>query len=384
MPYKVGALFMEMGTGKTRAAMEIIRQSDADLIIWICPFNTKQNAQTEINKWGGMPAPLIIVGIESIQSSDRIYLDIRASITAATNPFIVVDESIKIKNITAKRTQRLFDLGNLVQYKLILNGTPLSKSLLDIWSQMHFLSPQIINMSYAEFKNTFCEYTKITKQFGYKTVFKEFITGYENIDYLYSLIRHYIFEANLNLSINQYYTEYHYILDEDIQTEYTRLKEEYLDNEKLKWLNNNIFLELTQKMQHLYCCTSEKFTKVNEWFATGIDATKTIIFCKYIKSQEQCAKAFPTAKIVSYQKDSFGLNLQDYPNTIFWDKNWDYALRKQSIARNFRTGQEYDCKYLDLTGNVGLEDMIKKNIDKKISMVQYFNSKTKKQIIEEL
>ena len=62
---------------------------------------------------------------------------------------------------------------------------------------------------------------------------------------------------------------------------------------------------------------------------------------------------------------------------------WDLALRTQSSRRTYRTGQEYDCSYWDLTGNVGLEGLIDKCIHNKVSMVEYFKTKGK-QAIEEL
>lgn len=40
---KVGALFMEAGTGKTRAALELIRSANPDKIIWLTPFQTKKS-----------------------------------------------------------------------------------------------------------------------------------------------------------------------------------------------------------------------------------------------------------------------------------------------------------------------------------------------------
>jgi SNF2 family DNA or RNA helicase len=46
-----------------------------------------------------------------------------------------------MKNFEAKRTQRMLTLGAMVEYKLILNGTPITKNVMDIWSQIHFLSP---------------------------------------------------------------------------------------------------------------------------------------------------------------------------------------------------------------------------------------------------
>lgn len=70
---KCGALFMEAGTGKTRSAIELIKNTDADYVLWFTPFQTKENLKIEIDKWGGLDCD--IVGTESIQNSDRIYLE---------------------------------------------------------------------------------------------------------------------------------------------------------------------------------------------------------------------------------------------------------------------------------------------------------------------
>ena len=388
--WKVGALFMEAGTGKTRVAVELVNDTDCGLVVWVGPLRTIRTTDgtpsvvDEIAKWGGFKSPAVYYGVESIQASDRIYLELRNIMEQHSKVFIVVDESLKIKNAEAKRTKRLLELSTMAEYKLILNGTPLSKNLLDLWSQMEFLSPKILRMSLAEFKNTFCCYTKITKSFGgYKSYSKEFITGYENIDYLYSLIRHYVYECDLHLNITQNYNEIRYAVGEEEKETYNYIKTMYLDDEMLEWKNNNIFLEMTQKMQHAYSCTEDKFAKVDELFNT-IPEDRTIIFCKYIDSREACEVRYPKAKVLSYQKESLGLNLQDYNHTIYFDKIWDLALRIQSGRRTYRTGQEYDCKYYDLTGNVGLEYLIDKNIAKKVGMTEYFKGKTKEEIKEEL
>jgi SNF2 family DNA or RNA helicase len=389
MPRKVGALFMDAGTGKTRVSLELIKPASPDLVVWVGPLNTIRpkpgirSVIDEIDKWGGFGCETVYTGIESLQQSDRIYLELRNRIAKASTPFIVIDESLTIKNYDAKRTRRMMDLSKMAEFKLVLNGTPLSKNLLDLKPQMDFLSPKILNMSNAEFKNTFCEYTKVTKKInGYKYS-KEFITGYANIDHLYSLIRHYVFECDLKLAVKQHYTEKRYEIDEESKKEYTYLKERYLDDETLMWKNNNIFLEMTQKMQHQYCCTPSKFELLDEHFKTQ-DEAKTIIFCKYVASREACEKYFPKATVLSYQKEAQGLNLQHLNHTVYFDKIWDLALRTQSIHRTFRTGQEYDCTYLDMTGDVGLERLIDANIEKKIGMVEYFKGKTKEEIKAEL
>lgn len=385
--WKVGALFMEAGTGKTKVAVDIVNASPCDFVLWFGPLQTirQGHVTAEVEKHGGFKMPSRFVGVESISASERIYLDVLEDLDRYKQPFVVVDESLKIKNAEAKRTQRLLAIGKKVEYKLILNGTPLSRNLLDLWSQMQFLSPLILNMSLSEFKNTFCEWTRVTKTNGWRTYTKEFITGYDNVDYLYSLIRHYVYKADLKLNISQHYRYLCYCIDEDSMAEYQRIKEKFLDDEMLEWRNNNIFLEMTQKMQHVYCCTESKITEVRKIFANdGVDPKRTIIFCKFIDSRELCERMFPECLVLSYQKDSLGLNLQEYNVTVYFDKVWDYALRTQSTRRTFRTGQERDCLYYDLTGKVGLERLINRNIDKKVTMSEYFKKATKAQLQKDL
>lgn len=43
----------------------------------------------------------------------------------------------------------------------------------------------------------------------------------------------------------------------------------------------------------------------------------------------------------------------------------------RGTRRTYRTGQEEDCHYYELTGDVGQERLIDKNIEKKINMSEY-------------
>lgn len=383
--YKVGALFMRPGTGKTRAAIELAESApNAKRYVWFTPFQNKDGLNDEILKWAKNTSIHQIYGIESLGASDRLYLDLYEDLEInGSNIILIVDESLKIKNFEAKRTKRIIELGKLCQYRLILNGTPVSRNLLDIWAQMEFLSPLILNMKFAEFKNTFCEYTKVTKTIGNRRFTREFITKHHNIDYLYSLIGHYVYEADLELNIHRQYVDISYVIDEGTMEEYKRIKDEYLDDETLLWKKNNIFLEITQKMQHLYSCTADKFDVVDKIIKEN-DPAKCIIFTKYIDSFEACKERWPEVKVLSIQKHSFGLNLQAYNRSIIWDKTWDFALIDQMEHRTYRTGQQVDCIYYHLTGNANLEHIINKCIDKKIHMLQYFKNTSIKELRKEL
>jgi SNF2 family DNA or RNA helicase len=380
---KVGALFMEPGTGKTRSAFEIIKSIPGNpYILWLTPFLTKQNLQAELTKWGGLDCE--IVGIETISSSDRTYLQLFRKLEVAWNSVVIVDESLKIKNWDAKRTRRIIELGKIAEYRLVLNGTPISRNLVDAWAQFEFLSPKILNMGQAEYKNTFCEYTRITKRFGgNKTYTKEYINKYHNVDYLYSLIQPYVFECDLSLEIGKQYIDIDFKIEAAIMKEYQMLKEKYLDNEKLQMMNNNFFLELTMKMQHLYTNAEEKF-EILDRFLKENNPQKILIYRKYLDAEEAIKKRYPNIRVLSIQSEAFGLNLQAYDTIIMWDKVWDYALVKQMEHRIWRTGQTNVCRFINLNGNVGLEQLIINNINKKQNLLDYFKTKALKEAIKEL
>ena len=386
---KVGALFMKMGTGKTRVAVELVNTvPDLDLVVYIAPLDiirpksqSIKSIQDEVNKWGGFNAKEVIyMGIETIGMSDRKYLQLYKKISTSLKCFLIVDESIKVKNIDAKRTLRVIEFSKMVEYKLILNGEPITRDLLDLWSQFYILDPEILNMSLAEFKNTFCKYTTITKSFPgtYKSYTKEFITGYENIDYLYSLIGEYVYECDLELNVQQIFETVYFSLSENDLKAYNHLKETYLDNEKLMAMNNNIFLEMTQKMQHEYSCSFGKFIEVDKWLKTYPEE-KAIIYCNYVVSADECRERYPKALVLNYNS-SFGHNLQDRPFTVFFDQTFDWGKVVQGTARNYRTGQENDCRYLRLVPSVGLGKLYFDNNTKKIGISEYLKKISREQL----
>ncbi len=381
--WRVGALFMEPGTGKTRTAMTLVNSSPCSDVFWLGPLRTLDAIRAEAEKWGGFAMPAHYYGVESISQSDRIYMELDAAVEEAREPFIVVDESLKIKNATAKRTRRLLDLGLKAEWKLILNGTPVSRNLLDMWPQMQFLSPKILNMSLVQFKNTFCTYTTITKRIGVWKRTREYITGMENVDYLHSLIRHYIYECDLTLKISQKWHTAWYSVSDSNRERYYEVRDEYLSDEMLEWRNNNIFFAMTTDMQMTYAQDEDKVRAVREILEER-NANTTIIFCRYIASADLCRREFPYCAVLSMQKEALGLNLQQYNTTIYFDKVWDYALYTQSTRRTYRTGQERDCHYYELTGDIGLDRMIDKNIRKKISMSEYLKKVSLEELKKEL
>lgn len=358
---KIGALFMECGTGKTQTATALVNSvKGIDYLLWICPCQTKENLRRELELCGLDYEP-DIVGVESIAQSERIYNEVLKKIQASKHPFIVCDESLKIKNINAKRTRRMLTLSRMAEYKLILNGTPVTKGIMDIYSQMEFLSPKILNMRYFEFIDTFCCY-KAIKRNG--RVIRKIPLGYTNVDYLLSLIQPYVYNCSLNLPLSKRYHCRNYYLTDEEKEDYLRLKEMLLT---LDMFSDNRFFGVIQKMHHGYCCSEMKFEVL-----ANLLTPKTIVFCKFIKSKMEVERRFPGTLVLTYGKGSIGLNLQTYNRIVYFDKTFDYAFREQSEARIYRSGQQDECSYFDVDGDVGLENLMDECIRKKTNLISYF------------
>jgi len=374
---KVGALFMEMGTGKTKVALDLIasKMHKVEYVLWICPCSLKDEIESERMKWQPN-IEIDVVGCESIGQSDRIYMEYLKKVQDHKT-FIIVDESLKIKNIHTKRTKRIIIMGDNAAYKLVLNGTPISKNILDLWTQMEFLSPKILGMSYNQFKNNYCEYYQTGK-------LKGLVRKHHNIPHLVAKISPYIFDCSLDIDTKKERHEIAYSLFD--KHEYESYKMDllgmYSDGEDI---NFNAF---AIKLQQYYTENSNRKKIITE-LLNDIDAG-TIIFVRFLQSipkdahmitgdqneneRKQILSDFKDGLFktlyITYGCGSFGLNLQFCKNMIFAEHTWDYAQRIQAEARIYRMGQGSSVDYYDMVcKESGLEDMILRCISKKADIL---------------
>lgn len=384
---KVGALFMEMGTGKTKIALDLIasKRHRVDYVLWICPCSLKGEIEAERQKWHP-ELKFDVVGCESIGSSDRIYLETLRNVTGRRT-FIVVDESLKIKNRRAKRTDRIISLGTNAMYKLILNGTPISKNYCDIWAQMQFLSTKILQMTYNQFFNTYCEYyTRGPK--------KGRIKSFVNIPHLIDKISPYIFEAKLEIETKKRYRSYTYKTD---YTAYEEYKEQMFDKYFVFEDNDVNFNALTMKLQHFYTANSNRAEVIKKCIEEI--GERVIVFVRFLKSipddahkitgneksaeRRRIIEAFRRGEFnvlyITYGCGAFGLNLQFCRHMVFAEQTWDYAVREQAEARIYRMGQGAEVTYYNLIcDGVGLEKLMTRCIDRKCRMLDMVKSEIQK------
>ena len=153
---KVAALYMEMGTGKTRTALELIQRrlksGKVRKVLWLCPYSVQRDLPELISEHAeNFESEIRIAGIESLSSSIRIYTDLMKYVQSEPT-YLVIDESLLVKNPFAYRTQRIIEISKKCCYKLILNGTPISRNESDLFAQWFILDWRILGyQSYYSF-----------------------------------------------------------------------------------------------------------------------------------------------------------------------------------------------------------------------------------------
>lgn len=385
---KVGALFMKQGTGKTRVALELIRETDSDFVLFLCPFSTKANLLAEIKKWG-IKKSFQIVGYETLSMSDRTYLELISELSKHQKVFIVADESVFIKNDANKRWQRLLELAKLSEYRLILNGTPITKDEWDIYNQMYFLSPLIIDMSRQQFLNVF--FKKISFKKKGQSAREFYKLADTNINYLHKLISPYIFECDFTFDRKIASKEIEIGASGDAREKYEQQKSRLLTSlaigeSCIEQFQNLAVACFGDKERHIAIAKHLKGQIIV--FCSFLNEVKHIskeIDCYVItgatKDRESVLRAFENDNkplLMTFGVGAFGLNLQFCNRIAFASLIFDYAKIDQAISRIKRIGQNRDIEYIYFTSDLGIYKMIRENIEKKQTLKEIIIDKIEK------
>ena len=70
---------------------------------------------------------------------------------------VICDESQRIKNPKATQSRAVQILGDRAAYRLILSGTPVQNSAIDLYSQYRFLDPSVFGANFYAFRNRYCQ-----------------------------------------------------------------------------------------------------------------------------------------------------------------------------------------------------------------------------------
>ncbi len=399
---KVGALFMESGTGKTIITLEIARRrveaGRIDAIVWLCPCSAKDNIRREIIKQ--CPEELCglvtICGIETLSSSIKAnsYL---LNLTETKSCFLVIDESLLTKNPQAYRTRNITRIAARCPYRMILNGTPISKNEADLFAQFYLLDWRILGYrSYWSFAVNHLEEDEYGK-----------IRRVLNTEYLAEKISPYSFEKRkedcLDLPDKKHSVEY-FRLTKQQWAEYGKVADRLL-HEIIEWQPETVYrlfsaLQAVISGKKVVFNPSGTHFKTEEMFPVnplenprmeaaarvleGLGEEKAIVFCHYESEVIQLGGLYPEQAVRfdgrTSQKDrayalrefagkkkyliankncgGYSLNLQFCHNIVNMSHDWNLGTRLQAENRIHRLGQKTKVRIIDICADGTLDERI--------------------------
>ena len=410
--------WMDMGTGKTLTALiefsELANRNLVDLMIVICPNSLIGTWEDEVKKYD-VPFPAYIrqtdgvrIGIslfnyESIiaKAGDEIVKAIKSR-----RVYLVLDESVAIKNPRAKRTKRLLSVIDKATYVRCLSGAPIVQSAFDAWAQLRAIDAPVNPNPYG-FRNKYC----VMGGWQGKQV-----VGIKNKESLNKLMTGYGFIAKKSDWTDlpeQLYTDRNYEMDtkqaaaykDMYQTFIVQLQEDRFVSVqmaihqmlKLQQISSGYIIDETGKVQSLV--TKNPKVMLAREIIDEIPG-KAIIFTAYRHSVSILRNEFRkdgyaylmggmTKDEIEEQKDRFnngdakvfiaqvasgkyGLTLlgtADMPchTTIFFENTYSLNDRIQAEARCHRHGQHYPVTHIDLIGTP-IDKKIIRALQKKLEL----------------
>ncbi len=412
-----GCLADDMGLGKTIQTLALLQKVKEDQIkegvqrfpsLIVMPTSLIYNWQREAAKFTPDLKIMVYTGIERHGSSSYfnefdiifttygvIRID-QEKLKQLVFNYIILDESQIIKNPKSKITKAVKGLNS--SFRLILSGTPIENSVMDLWSQLSFINPGLLG-SESFFTQNFL--IPIEKQ-----------KDIEKAEKLQTIIKPFVLRRTKDQVAKELPPKVENIFYSDMSEEQEKIYEEtksYYRNELLKVIekegikNNQLNLlaglnKLRQIANHPlltdkeYTGTSGKFNDIIFTLETTLSkGHKILVFSQFVKhldifrgyldaqkmdyayldggtkNREEEVDKFqnrPEIQIflISLKAGGVGLNLTAADYVFILDPWWNPAVEQQASDRTHRIGQ---------TKSVFIYKFITKNsIEEKILALQ--------------
>lgn len=293
------AVLGEMGTGKTKILIDTIaylwKMKKIDCVIVIAPNGVHENWITieipiHLPDWcihdkdfystshgkkrmssiydillNRDKLSIISMNVEAFSSkkAKQFY----ENIIFSRKPLVIIDESTVIKNPQAKRSTYLIQSTKEVQFKRIATGSPLTKSVEDLFCQFKFLSPQILGFdTVTTYRAQFCHIKHITikdkngdplkDRFGNERK-APLVTGYKNLNELKRKIAPYSYRITKKEALpdlpDKTYKFWGFNLSPQQKKAYDELKEEFQTEINGKHVSSEWALVRLTRLQEITC-----------------------------------------------------------------------------------------------------------------------------------
>ena len=357
-----------------------------------------------------------ICGIQTLSSSIKTMEELDEYVSN-NRVFIVIDEGLLVKNFFSIRTKNITFLSSKCVYKILLNGTPISKSEKDLFAQWFMLDWRILGYkSYYSFAANHFE--RDFKRYNGRVV------RILNVDYLTQKISPYTYQVSqdecLNLPIKHHKTLYFSLTDKQYFL-YEKTYFNFLPIETV-WGREGLyrfFVAMSEVLSGNYVYLKNKKLCVEPFFENIRDnprlkclldyldgEEKVIIFARYKKEiddimqvlsedygENSCVRFDGTISLkkreenkLKFEEDdnvkffvcnkscaSYGLNLQFCRNVIFYHNDWDLGTRLQAEDRVYRIGQKNKVNIIDIVCSNTMDVTIQNSLSRKENILGNIN-----------
>ena len=442
---KVYALLMDMGTGKTKVCLDTIghlfekQEIDFSIIVapkgvianWLGEIETHlpQRIEREVVLWKpaltkkfretlkelSAPSPgkmkFLLMNVESFSSKKGV--GVAEYFIKNFKVFMAVDESTTIKNRQAKRTKSISKLGLGARYRRILTGSPVTRSPLDLYSQMNFLDEDILGFnSFYAFQGRFAVIQRRTMgahSFNH-------IVGFRRLDELTEALDKHSFRVRKEDCLDlpdKVYMRREVELTKEQKKAYEQMKNFALARLQSGELSTtqNVLTQLLRLQQ--ICCgnLTDDAGVIHPLPSNRIDALldicdeiqgKALIWATWSMDIRSIAEALrdrfsvqavatlhgetpdsERQKVVETFQDrqselrfivghpktgGYGLTLTAATTVIYYSNSYDLELRIQSEDRAHRIGQTNKVTYIDLISPKTVDEKIVRALRNKINI----------------
>lgn len=409
------AIFADCGTGKTRCAIELMRQASGSILI-IAPNTILENWAEEIKHWSNLTY-IILQGskakrLQLLNKLVDVYIInyealriLEPELAAMNFNMIIADEIQKLKGHRSLQSKAAFRLSQRIQYRLGLTGTPIINNLCDVFAEYRFLNPFIFGFSFYRFRNRYCVMG------GYMN--KE-IKGYVNVeelqDKVHSIAIRVRKEDCLKLPDKVYQT--HSVdLSPEQKRVYNELKKEFIAELKGKVVTAPYILTRitrlsqctagfvkTEDSEEINFDTNPKLRWLREFIEDLPKDEKVVIFFRFIKELKNLRAMFNDMgisfvevygetkdrqdKINAFNKGpaqifccqlqtaGLGVNLHSARYCVFLSNSYSWGDRLQAEDRLHRIGQTRNVVYLDIIARQTIDETILKCLKSKKDLAE--------------
>ena len=449
MERKRVGLFVDMGLGKTLATLATVDElfkkgslSPNKPILVIAPKMVALDTWSrEAEKWGYDIDVLINIGLTKkkrealfekarnvtkptlLTTNPEQLEHIKTAFSDRINPFqmIIVDELSLFKSATSKRFEYLQELSERIEYFVGLTGTPAPNSLLDVWSQLVIINPNIkyeLGRTFFQYRNHFFAPDVVNPRTGVVFSWK-LNPGAEEA--IYQKIEPHVISMRgaglVDIPDVTYTNEYVYMdkkskkvydyFDKEIRKELNSLdKGEQLNvqtgaNEvtvaNSAILKSKLLQLATGAMYDSDSTVSErkytvfhdaKIEKLKELI--NVANSPVLVFYNFVSDLERIQKAIPGIAVLDTKDKNantlikkwnegripvllanpastgHGLNLQDGGHIIVWfSQTWRNEVYRQANKRLHRSGQKHPVQIIHIVTKDTADEEVVPRIDEK-------------------